>query len=126
DYVLIRRAILSPSHLELMQPIPLLKSRFSTMANLDYALRLTILDDNNRKLNNCKNPNDTDFVKNIIKSQLLGGIQIGDRLYEFLGSSSSQMRENGVIVYAKDRENRSAQNIRDLAGDLSSFKRNVA
>lgn len=126
DYVLIRRAMLTPAHLELMQPIPLLKSRFSTMANIDFALRLTILDDNNRKLNNCKNAEDTHFVKGIIKCYLLDGVKIGDREYHFLGSSSSQMRENGVIIYAKDREGRTAQMIRDLAGDLSSFKRNVA
>ena len=124
DYVLIRRALLSPTTFELMQPIPLLKSRFSTHAQLDYAIRLTIMDDNNLKLNQIHL--ETESIKSIIKHQLLNGIRIGERLYEFLGSSSSQMRENGVIMYAMDGASRSAQNIRELAGDLSQFNRNVA
>ncbi|KAI2796991.1 hypothetical protein BLOT_015635 [Blomia tropicalis] len=126
EHVLIRRAILTPTHLELMQPIPLLKSRFSMTADLDFAIRLTILDDNNRRLNNCKHITDSEFIRNILIPQLSNGLQIGDRKFEFLGSSSSQMRENGVIFYAKDRQDRHAYNIRNLAGDLSALKRNVA
>ena len=124
DYVLLRRAILSPTHIEYCHPIPLLKSRFSNIANMDYALRLCIVDDSNCKLNNCKSK-DKNFIKDLIRSILLDGIVVGERRYELLGSSSSQMRENGIIMYAKDNLKQTAQDIRNSAGDLRKFKRNV-
>ncbi|KAH9517211.1 hypothetical protein DERF_007895 [Dermatophagoides farinae] len=124
DHVMMRSATMTPTRLEFSRPMPLLRSRFSNIANLDYALRLTLAEDNNRKLNGTFS--DTNFIKASIKPRLLAGIRVGDRFYQFLGSSSSQMRENGIVFYACDDQQRTAQSIRALVGNLSNFKRKVA
>ncbi|XP_027197271.2 uncharacterized protein LOC113791671 [Dermatophagoides pteronyssinus] len=126
DHVLMRRADLTASRIEFFRPMILLRSRFANIANLDYALRLTISEDNNKQL--CAYYSDTDFIKNSIKRQLKSGIKIGDRLFEFLGSSSSQMRDSSIIFYACDDKQPplTAQTIREMIGDLSDYKRKVA
>nr|XP_027203039.1 uncharacterized protein LOC113796940 [Dermatophagoides pteronyssinus] len=124
DHVMMRSATMTPTRLEFGRPMPLLRSRFSNIANLDFALRLTLAEDNNRKLNGTFS--DTNFIKASIKPRLLSGIRVGNRFYQFLGSSSSQMRENGIVFYACDDQQRTAQSIRALVGNLSNFKRKVA
>ncbi|OTF77839.1 hypothetical protein BLA29_009824, partial [Euroglyphus maynei] len=124
DHVMMRSATMTPTRLEFGRPMPLLRSRFSNIANLDFALRLTLAEDNNRKLNGTFSH--TNFIKASIKPRLLAGIRVGDRFYQFLGSSSSQMRENGIVFYACDDKQRTAQSIRALVGNLSNFKRKVA
>nr|SZF06453.1 RNA-dependent RNA polymerase 1-like [Psoroptes ovis] len=130
DHVMMKSAVMTPTRIEFYRPMPFLRSRFSNMANLDFSLRLTICEDNNRKLNctfnHCNNENDMNFIKSTMKTKLSSGIRIGDRLFEFLGSSSSQMRENGIIFYACDNEKRTAKSIRMLVGNLANFKRKVA
>nr|SZF06521.1 RNA-dependent RNApolymerase 1-like [Psoroptes ovis] len=126
DHVLVRRADLSPTRIYFNRPIILLRSRFANIANLDYALRLNICDDNKRQISSFNA--DTYFIRKSIKPKLLSGIRIGDRLYEFLGSSSSQMRDSGVIFYAKDDHQPplTSKTIREIIGDLSKYKRKVA
>ncbi|OTF80411.1 hypothetical protein BLA29_001336 [Euroglyphus maynei] len=123
-YVIMRRAIMTPTRLKFFRPTACLRSRFSNIANLDYALRLTLSEDNNRMLNGAFT--NTEFVKECIMPRLLAGIRIADRHYEFLGSSSSQMRDCGIVFYACDDKNQTAESIRNLVGNLSIFKRKVA
>lgn len=124
DSVIMRRAIMTISKIEFFRPMSFLRSRFSNMANLDYSLRITLSEDNNRLLNGTYN--DTHFIKNNFKFKLLNGIIIGNRRFEFLGSSSSQMRENGIIFYSNDNLNKTAQSMREMFGPISQYKRNVA
>lgn len=126
DHVLMRRVNLTPCRIEFFRPMILLRSRFANIANLDYALRLTISEDNNKQL--CAYLSDTDFIKKNIKPHLLKGIKLSDRLFEFLGSSSSQMRDSGIIFYARDDKQPplTADAIREMIGDLSQYKRKVA
>nr|SZF06468.1 RNA-dependent RNA polymerase 1-like [Psoroptes ovis] len=124
QYIVMRRAIMSPTRVQFFRPITSLRSRFSNTANLDYSLRLTLVEDNNRLLH-ASNSN-IDFIKQNFITDLLKGIEIGERRYEFLGSSSSQMRENGVTLYAPDDQNRSAAFIRKMIGNLSEYKRKVS
>ncbi|XP_046916056.2 uncharacterized protein LOC124496566 isoform X2 [Dermatophagoides farinae] len=123
-YIIMRRAIMTPTRLQFFRPIACLRSRFSNIANLDYALRLTLSEDNNRFLNGPSSS--SEFIKECIMPRLLAGIRIADRHFEFLGSSSSQMRESGIVFYARDTDNRTAESIRQIVGDLSIFKRKVA
>ena len=125
DYVLIRKATLYPSHIELEQPVALLKSRFSNLANLEYAMRITVYDNGGRMLNMCNDRSENELIFGIIKRHLLEGIPIGDRVYEFLGSSTSQMRDFGCTLYAQDPNERNADDIRNAAGELSVFNRSV-
>lgn len=126
NYVIIRRATLSMGHLEFSQGIPLLKSRFTTFANVEYCIRVQVIDDNNEHLNGMRSTGGPNNVKLVMKRRLLEGIKMGGRVYEFLGSSTSQMRDHGVIFYATDDKGLQAQDIRTKAGDLSAFKHFVA
>nr|XP_046919788.1 RNA-dependent RNA polymerase 1-like isoform X3 [Dermatophagoides farinae] len=122
-HVMIRKAILTPTRLEYCRQMPMLRSRFSNMANLDYAIRFTILEDNNGVLNS--NSDDTiQFHKKTFKKKLEDGFLISNRDYQFLGASPSQMRENGINFYAKDDENRTAETIIANAGNLKEYARN--
>ena len=126
----IRRCILTPTRLLLLPPQPILKSRFIVNSEADYTLRLTIREDNLQGLSftvqrSGSRVNQINFVKKIVKNKLLNGIPIGERVFEFLGSSSSQLRDSGMILYAKDSCGRTAQSIRDSVGDMSKIRRNV-
>lgn len=123
--LLIRRANLSVSHIEFNQGIPLLLSRFNDLADEDYILRVQVIDDNNEQLNSLIVPETMDSVKTMLRNKMLNGIHIGGRHYQFLGSSTSQMRERGLIFYAKDCQGRTAEDIRNSAGDLRAFSNNV-
>lgn len=122
DYVTIRRATLFPSHLELVQPVSLLRSRFADLADVEYGLRMTFADDNGGFLNKCKDEREKQFMLDIMKPYLRDGIRLGDRLYEMLGSSTSQMRDCGCTLYARDKRGRRAEDVRKSAGKLSSFQ----
>ncbi|XP_077236012.1 putative RNA-dependent RNA polymerase 1 [Tasmannia lanceolata] len=65
----------------------------------------------------------TDIYKRII-STLRNGIVIGDRKFDFLAFSSSQLRENSAWMFAP-REGITAADIRKWMGDFSEI-RNVA
>ncbi|XP_075675970.1 uncharacterized protein LOC113794713 isoform X2 [Dermatophagoides pteronyssinus] len=122
-HVMIRKAILTPTRLEYCRQMPMLRSRFSNMANLDYAIRFLLKEDNNGVLNSAS-PDIILFLKKIFGKKLENGFIICDRDYQFLGASPSQMRENGINFYAEDDEKRTALTIISNAGNLSSYSRN--
>ena len=122
EYVTIRRATLYPSHLELVQPVSLLRSRFSDLADLEYGLRMTFADDNGGVLNKVRDFRERDFILEVMKPKLKDGLRIGPRTYEMLGSSTSQMRDSGCTLYAVDRLGRNAERVRQSAGALGKFR----
>lgn len=126
DCVLIRKAIFTPTNMELLPPMPLLRSRFTVMANIDYALRLQIMDDSDQSLLFVRGADDVSCLQVLFCNRLMNGIRLGDRMYDFLGSSTSQMREGGLLMYAIDDQGYNAQAIREMAGDLNKFNRQVA
>jgi hypothetical protein len=126
----IRRCILTPTRLLLLPPQPILKSRFIVNSEPDYTLRLTVREDNLQGLSftvqrSGLRINQINFVKKIVKTPLMNGLKIGQRVFEFLGSSSSQLRDSGMILYAKDSCGRTAESIRESVGDMSKIRRNV-
>ena len=129
EIVSIRRCILTPTRLILLEPEPSLKSRFIKENDPDFTIRLSIREDNLQNLQfSIRNLNDkeTPFLHKIIKNPLKSGIKIGDRLFEFLGSSQSQLRDTGMIMYAKDLDNTTAEMIRESIGDMSKDRKNAA
>lgn len=121
DYVTIRRATLYPSHLELVQPVSLLRSRFSDLADVEYGLRMTFADDNGGVLNKCKDEREKQFFLDVLSPHLRDGVRLDTRVYEMLGSSTSQMRDCGCTLYARDEQGRGAEKVRKSAGKLDSF-----
>ncbi|XP_054164742.1 uncharacterized protein LOC128962395 [Oppia nitens] len=126
----IRRCILTPTRLLLLPPQPILKSRFIVNSEPDYTLRLTIREDNLKALSfsvvrSGSRENQINFIKRIVKTPLINGIKIGERVFQFVGSSSSQLRDNGMILYAKDSCCRTAHTFRESVGDMSKIRKNV-
>ena len=58
-------------------------------------------------------------MKSCIEQPMSNGICIGSRNYEFLGWSNSQIRDHGVWMYAKDKNDETAADIRKWMGNFS-------
>jgi hypothetical protein len=128
---LIRRCILTPSRFLLLPPQPTLKSRFIVESDPSYTIRLSVREDDMQGLcysvrTSSSKESQSRFLKKVIKEPLMKGIKIGDRLFEFLGSSSSQLKDSGMVLYAKDECGRTSSSIRESIGDMSKIRQNVA
>ncbi|XP_076323276.1 uncharacterized protein LOC143232092 [Tachypleus tridentatus] len=120
--VFIRRVILTPTRLILLPPQSYMKSViFKTKCDAEYALRLSVREDNNRKLTFTIGES-LDCLKKIVYKPLEKGLKIADRIYEVLGCSSSQLRDHGLWLYAKDNKGKSAKEIRASLGNLSNIR----
>ncbi|XP_054164765.1 uncharacterized protein LOC128962416 [Oppia nitens] len=132
----IRRCILTPTRLLILPPQPTLTSRFIVNAKADYAIRLSIREDtleslqftvqSQRHFLPLQKKAISDFLKRTIKTPIEDSIRIGDRYFKFLGSSSSSLRDAGMILYAKDPDGTTAQLIRENIGEMSHIRKNVA
>ncbi|XP_077522384.1 uncharacterized protein LOC144133269 [Amblyomma americanum] len=119
--VKVRKVILTPTRRVYMPPQLVCKSRLLQHCDPDYALRIVVRDDDCKlisfSLGACKD----DFLSAVIKPPLSSGLKIGGRRFMFLGCSTSQLRSHGVWFYAHDNQGRTAEQIRDGIGDLSTI-----
>lgn len=117
---LVRRLVSTPSNLFLLPPEVQCKNRVLRSFNHDYALRVTFRDDNLDYLSHSLvyNQELDDVLKTTVASLLQKGVCIAGRHYHYLGSSSSQLRDHGAWLYAKDNEGRTAEDIRSWMGDV--------
>ncbi|KAK8779236.1 hypothetical protein V5799_019422 [Amblyomma americanum] len=119
--VKVRKVILTPTRRVYMPPQLVCKSRLLQHFDPDYALRIAVRDDDCKlisfSLGACKD----DFLSAVIKPPLSSGLKIGGRRFMFLGCSTSQLRNHGVWFYAHDNQGRTAEQIRDGIGDLSTI-----
>ncbi|XP_068657810.1 probable RNA-dependent RNA polymerase 1 [Aristolochia californica] len=99
---------------------------------IDNFLRVSFIDEDSDKIRSTDlvprsvlpdGEKHTDVYKRIL-SILKNGIVIGDKVFEFLAFSSSQLRENSLWMFAS-RSGLSAADIREWMGDFSDI-RNVA
>ncbi|KAI1287452.1 RNA-dependent RNA polymerase 1 [Halotydeus destructor] len=123
----IRRIVFTPTRTIFLPPHPFVESRFLRDSDPEYAVRLSVKDDNDESLtfSACGTGSDDGkkwFLREYVKKPLLRGIKIYDRLYELMGSSSSQLRQHGFIFYAKDSSGRTAKDIRENVGDLRKIR----
>ena len=124
----IRRAVLTPTRVIFMPPHPFVTSRFFNLCDPSHALRLHIRDDDGLLLSftlgqGCPDDKQLCFLEKNVKKPLLEGLQVGiHRRYEFLASTSSQLREHGLILYSMDTKNRRAKDLRKSIGDFSKIK----
>ena len=119
----VRRCILTPTRMIFLPPILHAKSRFLRNYDPEYALWVHLRDDDLSHVAHSVRGDEwykISFFHNYIVGSLLGGIRISDRNYEFLGCSSSQLRDCGMFLYATDNHNpsRNSQFIRQEVGEL--------
>ncbi|GIX70159.1 RNA-dependent RNA polymerase 1 [Caerostris extrusa] len=126
--LLIKRAIFTPTHLCLLPPQPILKSRALRDCNPNYSLRISIKDINMDSISYSTKSYSSNsmelqkkFFNKYYKSTLLNGLHIGKRNYKYVGSSSSQLKSHGLWFYAKDSENKTANDLRKQFGSFEKI-----
>ncbi|KAG8189298.1 hypothetical protein JTE90_019058 [Oedothorax gibbosus] len=127
--ILIKRAVITPTHLFLLPPQPTLKSRALRDCDPGYSLRLSIKDSNMDTLNFSIKGSGPEmaakyraFFDDYFRGTLLKGLQIGKRCYKYVGSSTSQMKGHGLWYYAKDEKGLTADELRRQFGQLEKIK----
>lgn len=120
--VLVRRAVLTPTRLLLLPPQPVCTSRIMSCFQPEYAMRVILRDEDGNMLSFSLGVNREDFLRKNTKPRLLAGFTVGGRKYEFLASSTSQLRSHGVWFYSRDANGFTAEDVRGSIGDLSSIR----
>ncbi|XP_028966489.1 RNA-dependent RNA polymerase 2 [Galendromus occidentalis] len=123
----IRRIFITPTRKIFRFPELHTQNRILRNFEPDYAIRVCFRDDNLEKLTfaifNMKTKES--FLKEVVGRHLCEGLKIGSRRYDFVAASSSQLRDHGVWVYARDQFGFEAETIRGWMGDFHDIN-NVA
>ncbi|XP_013789033.1 RNA-dependent RNA polymerase 1-like [Limulus polyphemus] len=120
--MLVRRVVLTPTRMVLLPPQPYMKSLiFKTNCDAEYALRVSIREDNNMKLTFTIGESE-DCLNEIVYKPLIRGLRIAGRKYEVFGCSTSQLRDHGLWLYAEDEKKQTAESIRASLGNLNNIR----
>ncbi|GFR27740.1 RNA-dependent RNA polymerase 1, partial [Trichonephila clavata] len=127
--LLIKRCIVTPTHVVFLPPQPTLKSRALRDCEPDYSLRVSIKDVNMDSINySAKSFGQNsaelqrNFFKKYYKNVLLRGLKIGKRNYKYVGSSTSQLKGHGLWYYAEDSKKKTADDLRREFGALDKIR----
>ena len=135
---LVRYVVLTPTRVVFQAPKSMTRNRILRAFNPEYFLRVLFRDEDLQRLSSVKSGAGMKCIYNRIADFLTAGIIIGDRKYDFLAMSSSQLRDHGCwfvcphyMDVAMEKGSSSQQlfvdanYVRDWCGDFSSIK-NVA
>ncbi|XP_015794862.1 uncharacterized protein LOC107371327 [Tetranychus urticae] len=124
----VKTAILTPSRTVFMPPVMTRTCKFLDLAETDCVLRVIYRDENYGTLSSTfKNFNqhkgksydeeNVDCVTSMLKDRILkNGLCVADHTYQYFGASPSQLKDGGMMLYAKDSQNRTAASIRNSLG----------
>ncbi|XP_035696221.1 probable RNA-dependent RNA polymerase 1 [Branchiostoma floridae] len=121
----VARVIVTPTRLVFLQPEIMYGNRVLREFGTDHFLRVVFRDEDFSKLQATGtgrgNGDEEEKIFVRVRKVLKKGIKVGNRLYEFLAASNSQLREHGLWFFASDGRNR-ADSIRDWMGDFSNSR----
>ncbi|KAH7934737.1 uncharacterized protein LOC119404960 [Rhipicephalus sanguineus] len=120
---LVRRVFLLPSRLLLLPPCVHQENRVLRKFLPEFALRVTIRDDNLRPLSHSLafHQHKNEIVEAIVGRALRRGIYIGRRQFKLLAASCSQLRDHGVWLFATVTRGQCPEGIREWMGDFSKI-----
>ncbi|KRZ44665.1 putative RNA-dependent RNA polymerase 1, partial [Trichinella pseudospiralis] len=118
-YVSVRKVIVTPTQVLLSVPDKMMSNRILRKFGSDLALRMIFRDESGSRI--LASRFSVQSLKQIVAKIMLKGLQIGPRLYKFLGWSNSQLRDHGCYFYATT-EQVSVEEIRRWMGDFSSIR----
>ncbi|KAM5581252.1 putative RNA-dependent RNA polymerase 1 [Rosa sericea] len=131
DFVYVHRVQITPCKVYFCGPEVNLSNRVlrNYPEDIDNFLRVSFVDEDLGKMHSvdlcprtgCAEEERRTRVYERIFSTLRDGIVIGEKKFEFLASSSSQLREHSAWMFAS-RSGLTAQGIRDWMGDFSQIK----
>lgn len=110
-----------------MPPFPFMESRLVRDCDPDYMLRVCVRDDDDQQLTYtvCSTgsfASQRRFLEGVVKEPIVQGLVVGPVRYMLLGNSSSQMRDHGLVLYAKDSQGRTASYLRKAIGNLDQIR----
>lgn len=114
-----RRIIITPTRLMLWPPELLFGNRVIRKFDSEFAIRISFREDNMQRLTTVAQHADPLFLELAVKRPLTNGLRIGNRQYEFLAWSNSQLRDHSVWMYAKDSKGITSVDIRKWMGEFS-------
>ncbi|KAG0093757.1 hypothetical protein BGZ93_001926 [Podila epicladia] len=125
--VFLRKVFVTPTRMYLQTPSVETSNRIIRQyLNLsDYFLRVEFSDEGSNKLRSKDGQGSSstqNAIYNRIFNALTNGIKIGDRHYEFLAFSASQLRENAAWFFCPQGGPHTADSIREWMGDFSHIK----
>ncbi|CAO3568322.1 unnamed protein product [Mortierella alpina] len=123
--VYLRKVIVTPTTLYLQPPTVETSNRiirhFWQLS--DYFLRVEFSDEGHNKLWTKDGSSSTNnAIYNRIFTTLTNGIKIGNRTYDFLAFSASQLRDNAAWFFCPQGGDHTADSIRHWMGDFSHIK----
>ncbi|GBC02547.1 hypothetical protein RclHR1_04680008 [Rhizophagus clarus] len=120
--VMMRKVVISPTTMYFLPPIIETSNRVIRRFRdkIDNFLRIKFVDEAGNKVSSSNGTNNY-ALYNRIYHTLNYGIKIGDRHYEFLAFSSSQLRDHSCWFFAKSKD-LSAKDIRNWMGNFTSIK----
>ncbi|KAG0375659.1 hypothetical protein BGX24_008794 [Mortierella sp. AD032] len=123
--VYLRKVIITPTTMYLQPPTVETSNRiirhYSHLS--DYFLRVEYSDEGNNKLwSKDASSNQNNAIFNRVFTTLTDGIMIGDRVYEFLAFSASQLRDNAAWFFCSQAGKETPDTIRNWMGDFSHIK----
>jgi hypothetical protein len=123
--VFLRKVIITPTTMYLQPPTVETSNRiirhYSYLS--DYFLRVEYSDEGNNKLwSRDASSNQNNAIFNRVFTTLTDGIKIGDRVYEFLAFSASQLRDNAAWFFCSKGGKETPDSIRKWMGDFSHIK----
>ncbi|KAF9902274.1 hypothetical protein EC991_005069 [Linnemannia zychae] len=123
--VYLRKVIITPTTMYLQPPTVETSNRIIRHYSLlgDYFLRVEYADEGNNKLwSRDASSNQNNAIFNRVFTTLTDGIKIGDRVYEFLAFSASQLRDNAAWFFCSQSGKETPDTIRSWMGDFSHIK----
>ncbi|KAF9350910.1 hypothetical protein BGX34_000913 [Mortierella sp. NVP85] len=123
--VYLRKVIVTPTTIHLQPPAIETSNRIirQYLSVKDYFLRVEFSDEGSSKLwSKDSASNENNAIYNRIFAALTQGIKIGNRTYEFLSFSASQLRENSAWFYCPEGGNPTIESIHKWMGDFSRIK----
>ncbi|KAG0046109.1 hypothetical protein BGZ83_008704 [Gryganskiella cystojenkinii] len=125
QWVLLRKITITPTTIYLLPPSVETSNRiirnFSSLS--DYFLRVEFSDEGNLRLWSKDTGSHThNAIYNRIFDTLQNGVLIGNRKYEFLAFSSSQLRDNAAWFFCSEKGEHDPDSIRKWMGDFSHIK----
>ncbi|KAK3827571.1 MAG: RNA dependent RNA polymerase-domain-containing protein [Benniella sp.] len=123
--VYLRKASITPTTIYLQPPAIETSNRIirQYLHVKDYFLRVEFSDEGSSKLwSKDSASNENNAIYNRIFAALTQGIKIGNRTYEFLSFSASQLRENSAWFYCPEGGNPTIESIHNWMGDFSRIK----
>ncbi|OQR79267.1 putative RNA-dependent RNA polymerase SHL2-like [Tropilaelaps mercedesae] len=120
---LVYKVYATPSRTILRPPAEHGDNRILREVDPDRMLRIAFLDDDQKPLTHaCTGKYGRGFLDQVVHVFLKEGVKLVGRTYEYLAASSSQLREHGCWMYAKDEEGRTAMTIRKSMGNFDDIK----